>query len=291
MRSLVNARSRVHALRRSDGSTFDAETMVLDLAAARARLDGTAGAPVRLLRPKAYASDRVEQVITDWIEAVDGGAKVTMAARRDGPVMILFPEGEPEPGKVPKRLRVALQCSEPPVLAGDHLLLTGGVDTDLEIGGDHDPDGGAKAHSRSERVEVVLSGQLGEPNLALVRLNAQGRVHLDYDRSPATSVAAEAANAALRALDCHAEGARLTFDFKTGDLVLKEGVDPCRLLAADESGGWRSAATFRLMTGNLLELEEEHKRGGKSRANLLAAEMPRFRFEDFRLVAEGPRER
>jgi hypothetical protein len=292
MRALVTARGRVHALRQSDGSTFDAARMVLDLAASRARLDGEPGAPVKLLRPKTYAPDRVEQVISDWIEADDGGAKVTMAPRRDEPVIVLFPEQAPEKGaangKVPQRMRVALRCSEPPVLTGDTLLLTGGVDTDLEIGDERDPAGLTKAHSRSERVEVILSGSLGNPNLSLVRLTAQGRVHLDYDQAaPAGARGGESSGRVA----CHAEGARLTFDLVKGDLVLKEGVDPCRLLAADASGGWRSTATFKLMKGNLLELETQRKREGRSRERLLAAELPRFRFEDFHLVAEGPHER
>lgn len=291
LRALVTARGRVHALRQSDGSTFDADRMVLDLAASRARLDGEPGVPVKLLRPKSYAPDRVEQVITDWIEAVDGGAKVTMAPRRDDPVIILFPEQAPESGsekgKVPQRMRVALRCSDPPVLTGDTLLLTGGVDTDLEIGDARDPGGVTKAHSRSERVEVTLSGSLGSPNLTLHRLTAQGRVRLDYERAAAV----DASGGEAGAVACHAEGARLTFDLVKGDLVMKEGVEPCRLLAAEESGGWRSTATFGLMKGNLLELEAQRKREGRSRKGLLSAELPPFHFEDIHLVAEGPHER
>jgi hypothetical protein len=156
------------------------------------------------------------------------------------------------------------------VLTGNRLLLTGGVDTWLEIG-----DAKERAHAHSERVEVILSGPLGDKELTLVKLNAQERVHLEFG-------------------DYTAEGARLTYDFAKGELTLKQGLEPCRLLAADAQGTWHSTATFDLLTTDLLEGAATHAPAPgrpKPQLNLLAHELPRVRFKNFRLVAEGPRER
>jgi hypothetical protein len=286
-RARVDARGHLHALRRSDDSTFDAETLLLDLAASRARLDGAPGAPVKLLRPKAYAKDRVEQIISDWIEATDGGAKVRLAPRRDGPVIVLFPEKEPHDGKLPKRTRVELHCSEPPELIGNRLMMSGGVDTWLEIGDEKDVDF-EKLHARSERVELLLSGPLGARGLTLVRLNAQERVRLDFGKDLAPGAAP---GNAPRGVDYRAEGARLTYDFATGELVLKQGFEPGRLLAADASGEWHATATFELMTVAPSDGNAGSVRAKTSRLNFLEGVIPKVRFKNFRLVAEGPRGR
>ena len=289
MHALVHARGRVHAERASDGSTFDAEKMVLNLAASRARLDGDAGAPVKLLRPKPYAKDRIEQIVSDWIEATDGGQKVTLAPRQSGPLIVLYPEHAPVDGpaaaRLPKRTRVELRCSDPPVLQGNRLLLSGGVDTWLEIGDLTDPDF-QKAHARSERVELLLSGPLSKQNLTLVRMNAQERVRLDFGGDGTEG--AGGGDVARRG-EYHAEGARLTYDFQSGQLVLKQGVEPGRLLATDARGDWHTTATFELMTVDPPDGATENAK--RPRLDVLAGVVPRVRFKNFRLVAEGPSER
>jgi hypothetical protein len=276
-RALITGNGRVRADRPSDRSSFDAQSLRFDLARGLARIAGSADQPVVLERKRADLPDAIDRVVTEWIDVSqtrEGRPRVQLQARKDQPVVVLYPSRPNSDGTPPRRLRVELRCSDPPELVDQHLLLTGGVDTwivDEDVvaatppGAPHAAEAG-RAHIRSERVELILSrpigeGALGEPGPSPVRLGAQGRVHLDYG-------------------EYHAQGALLTYEFSGSELVLKQGTERCQMLAADANGTWHATADFQRLTLSPVEalLRPKGDPNGVVRA----------RFEDFRLLLGAP---
>jgi len=276
-RALITANGRVRADRPSDHSSFDAQSLRFDLARSLARIAGSADQPVVLQRTRADLPGALDRVVTEWIDVSqtrEGRPRVQLQARKDQPVVVLYPSRPKSDGTAPRRLRVELRCSDPPELVDQHLLLTGGVDTwivDEDVvaatppGAPHAAEAG-RAHIRSERVELILSrpigeGALGEPGPSPVRLGAQGRVHLDYG-------------------EYHAQGALLTYEFASSELVLKQGTERCQMLAADANGTWHATADFERLTLSPVEavLRPKGDPNGVVRAN----------FEDFRLLLGAP---
>jgi hypothetical protein len=276
-RALITGNGRVRADRPSDHSSFDAQSLRFDLARGLARIAGSADQPVVLERTRADLPGATDRVITEWIDVSqtrEGRPRVQLQARQGQPVVVLYPSRPTTDGTKPRKLRVELQCSDPPELVDQHLLLTGGVDTwiiDEDVvaatppGAPHAAEAG-RAHIRSERVELILSrpiGEraLGEPGPSLVRLGAQGRVHLDYG-------------------EYHAQGALLTYEFAGSELVLKQGTERCQMLAADVNGTWHATADFQRLTLSPVEavLRPKGDPNGVVRAH----------FEDFRLLLGAP---
>lgn len=281
-RALVTASGRIHADRPSDGSSFDAQSLRFDLARGLAHIAGSAEQPVVLQRTRADLEGATDRIVTEWIDVSptrEGRPRIQLHARKDLPVVVLYPSRPSENGKPPRRLRVELSCSDPPELVDQHLLLTGGVDTWIYdeaaeaaaaprgpfTAAPHpaEPD---RAHIRSERVELILSRPIGERVVgetgpALVRLSAQGRVHLDYG-------------------EYHAVGALLTYEFAGSELVLKQGADRCQMLAADADGTWHATADFQRLSIAPVEAALR-PRNDPDR-------LVRAHFEDFRLLLEAP---
>ena len=281
-RALVTAHGRIHAERPSDRSSFDALTLRFDLARGLAHIAGSAEQPVVLQRTRADLEGAVDRIVTEWIDVSptrEGRPRIQLHARKDLPVVVLYPSRPSEDGKPPRRLRVELSCSDPPELVDQHLLLTGGVDTWIfdeaaeaaaaprgpftAAPRPAEPD---RAHIRSERVELILSRPIGErvageAGPALVRLSAQGRVHLDYG-------------------EYHAVGALLTYEFAGSELVLKQGAERCQMLAADADGAWHATADFQRLSIAPVE--------AALRPRSDPDRLVRAHFEDFRLLLEAP---
>ncbi|HET6162688.1 MAG TPA: hypothetical protein VFG37_03420, partial [Planctomycetota bacterium] len=281
-RALVTASGRIHADRPSDDSSFDAQSLRFDLARGLAHIAGTADQPVVLQRTRADLEGAVDRIVTEWIDVSptrEGRPRIQLHARKDLPVIVLYPSRPSEDGKPPRRLRVELSCSDPPELVDQHLLLTGGVDTWIydeaaeaaaaprgPFTASPRPAEPDRAHIRSERVELILSRPIGErvageAGPALVRLSAQGRVHLDYG-------------------EYHAVGALLTYEFAGSELVLKQGAERCQMLAADADGVWHATADFQRLSIAPVEAALR-PRNDPDR-------IVRAHFEDFRLLVEAP---
>jgi hypothetical protein len=251
-RSEALANARIHAVGRvsierpATHGMVHCRELVLDRARGYARLDGDPDDLVVIQEPKPYALDRVESITALWLEARNHGHDLDAAEKS---ISVLHPEDAPTPTKpVPDYLRVELHPSDEAKLRGTLLQLSGGVE--MTITRWHQERGKTpteeQIHARSERAELTLSRSLDEvataghpiePLRPLI-LRASQRVRIDDG-------------------EYHAEGNLLVYDIAEGELELKEGAQPCRLIGQDDNGAWHANATFRSMKQKLPKSNEE----------------------------------
>lgn len=212
-----------------------ATTARFDLASGDARIDGSAGAPATLTRPKPYDAQRVESLETLWLQVERGGQRIRCA---DDAVLVFHPEEPPTAAKpVPQFRRVTMTTHDGPDLIGEQLTMTGGVEFDFEF--DVVDDQGALrrrvAHATGSRAivdfdRITTGASAGPLAFALVPrlLTLTQHVEFGFEKFHLAG-----ATLAYRLLGTDEERP------KVGWFVLKKGVERVSFGGAPETGDWQ----------------------------------------------------
>jgi hypothetical protein len=226
----------VFVSRPRDGASLNATRLVLDLAVQSGLVDGSAGAPVVARRPKPYDAQRLESLTTAWLRVERGGDRIRAA---DDSIVVLHPEELPTAdAPLPPLRRLELRTSDGPELNGDKLMLTGGVELDLDYA-TRERDGTTstkRASARGDRALLLLAHPLKLGGFAAQLLTLQQHVRFDFG-------------------GYHATGATLLYRFPDaldgsphpGWFTLREGIELGELRAEDALGRWRVGSLFREM--------------------------------------------
>ena len=186
------------------GGRILAHLLVADLDRNTLRLDANAADPADLVvstRPVEGWPTLQDRVVARWLDVADAGARMVLA-----PAAELSFHPVAKDSSTP--LRVDVYLGEEIELNGSELTSSGGVDIYLrrETG---------DVHVHCERIEVDFDRPFHEGG-SPVAIRAQRDVVLSHDRLRCT-------------------GSLLAFDFESGWLELKSGVEPCRVVHGGEN--------------------------------------------------------